>query len=255
VTEVHATAAAGFHAAADVYARARPGYPEAAIDLLVDVLPDGLIADVAAGTGKLTASLVARGLRVIGSEPVEGMRRSFQAAVPSVPMVGSTAERLPFATGALAGATVAQGFHWFDSHAAVASLGRCIRPGGVLAVVWNVRDQREPWVKALTDIIDPYETGGMHVPRYRDSAWRAGFIDDAPFREIAVHDIENLQDTDEAGLRERVASVSFIAVLAPEERERVLDDVSRLTREHPDLAGRERFTFPYVTEVHLFERI
>lgn len=254
MTDVHATAAVGFDVAADVYEKARPGYPDAAIDLLTEVLPEGVIADVAAGTGKLTSALAARGLRVVGAEPVEGMRRAFGLAVPNVAMVGATAERLPFAQGALAGATVAQGFHWFDTHAAVASLARCIRSGGVLAVVWNVRDQRVPWVKALTDIIDPYETDGKHVPRYRDQAWRAGFVEGGPFREMSVHDVDHAQDTDASGLRARVASVSFIAVLPEDERTRVLDDVARLAAEHPDLAGRERFTFPYVTEVHLFER-
>lgn len=252
---MHATASAGFDAAAGVYARARPGYPHAAIDILAGSLPQGLIADVAAGTGKLTAPLAELGLDMVAVEPVEGMRREFVAALPGVPMIGSTAESLPFADAALAGATVAQGFHWFDPHEAVRSLARCIRPGGVLAVVWNVRDERVGWVKALTRLIDPHETQDKHVPRYRDQAWRVGFTPDGPFEDLAVHDLPNEQITDAAGLRERVASVSFIAVLPAEEREAVLTDVTRLTDEHPDLVGKDRFAFPYVTEIHLFRRV
>lgn len=253
MSEVHATAAAGFDAAAEVYARARPGYPDAAVDLVAAALPAGPVADVAAGTGILTRPLAARGVEVIGVEPVEGMRRALAAATPGVPCVGATAESLPFARASLAGVTVAQAFHWFDPHAAVASLARCIRPGGVLAVLWNVRDERVAWVRALTKIIDPFETDGKHVPRYRDRSWCAGFTPDGPFATEGVHDLANQQEMDIAGLRERVASVSFIAVLPHDARAAVLDSVTSLAQ-HPDLAGQQRFVFPYVTEVHLFRR-
>ena len=58
----------GFDRGAEVYDRARPGYPAALVDRLVDELglgPGAVVADVAAGTGKLTRPLVEHGLRVI----------------------------------------------------------------------------------------------------------------------------------------------------------------------------------------------
>lgn len=254
---VHATAVRGFDLAADVYARARPDYPDAAVDHVVRALRGGAsgpVLDVAAGTGKLTAALAARDVQVTAVEPVEGMRKACLAALPDLPVVAATAEDLPFADGSIAGVTVAQAFHWFDPVAATASFARCLMPGGLLAVLFNVRDESVAWVRALTAIIDPHETDGKKVPRYRDQGWRSGFTPDGPFDVEDVIDLPNAQEMDASGLRERVASISFIAVLDDDARAAVMDDVSTLVRTHPDVAGRVAFPFPYVTEIHHMRR-
>ena len=79
----HATRAASFSHGADVYAVARPSYPDAAVDFLV---PPGAqrVLDLAAGTGKLTASLVARGLDVVAVEPSEPMLERLTETLPGV---------------------------------------------------------------------------------------------------------------------------------------------------------------------------
>ena len=73
-----AVRARSFGAAADAYERARPTYPEAAVDWL---LPAGArtVLDLGAGTGKLTRSLAARGLEVIAVEPLAEMRAHIDA--------------------------------------------------------------------------------------------------------------------------------------------------------------------------------
>ncbi|TMK53748.1 MAG: hypothetical protein E6G59_04975 [Actinobacteria bacterium] len=96
MSDVHRSAAIGFDRAADVYERARPGYPIEAIDFIVEHLSDGLVADVAAGTGKLTRELVARGLDVVAVEPVEGMRRTFSAVLPGVPILAVCRRSIAF---------------------------------------------------------------------------------------------------------------------------------------------------------------
>lgn len=251
---VHPTAARGFDLAADVYARARPDYPAAAVDRIVAALPQGTVLDVAAGTGILTAALAERGVQVTAVEPVDRMRDACRRSVPGVPLVAATAEDLPFQDGSIAAITVAQAFHWFDPHAAVASFARCLLPGGLLAVLFNVRDESVAWVRAMTAIIDPYETGGKRVPRHRDRAWLAGLAPDGPFGCEGAVDLPHTQVMDAAGLCERVSSTSFIAVLPDDAHARVMDEVATLARTHPDLAGRDVFPFPYITEIHLFRR-
>jgi ubiquinone/menaquinone biosynthesis C-methylase UbiE len=250
---IHPTAAEGFEKAADVYERARPGYPADAVDYVVEQVGDGLVVDLAAGTGKFTRELVARGLNCIAIEPVEGMRRTFHDVLPDVPIVDGSAEAMPVEDGSADAVTVAQAFHWFDGALAVAEIARVLRPGGRLAVVWNVRDARVDWVSRVTEIIDRYEND-KHVPRYRDQEWRKAFEKAELFRLVAEREFPYMQEMTREGLVDRVASTSFIATLDEAERMRVLEEVGSLASNHPDLAGRARFEHPYVTEVYVFER-
>jgi hypothetical protein len=47
----------------------------------------------------------------------------------------------------------------------------------------------------------------------------------------------------------RAESVSVVGALPPAGKQRVLDRVRRLAATHPQLAGRDRFPFPYTTRV------
>ncbi|HEX4752405.1 MAG TPA: methyltransferase domain-containing protein, partial [Solirubrobacterales bacterium] len=89
-----AVRARSFGAAADIYERARPGYPEAAVDWL---LPEGAqtVIDLGAGTGKLTRSLAAKGLEVLAVEPLAEMRANLASALPDVRVLDGTAEAIP----------------------------------------------------------------------------------------------------------------------------------------------------------------
>ena len=77
VLTIHPSAAAGFASAADVYERARPSYPQDAIDWLVaqtGLGPGRTVVDLGAGTGKLTRLLLPTGARVVAVEPIPEMR-------------------------------------------------------------------------------------------------------------------------------------------------------------------------------------
>lgn len=254
---MHATAEAGFGAAAEVYERARPGYPDDACDWLVETLrvpSDGTVLDLAAGTGKLTRPLVARGVRCVAVEPVAKMRRVLSEQLPMVWTFNGTAEDIPLESGSVDGVTVAQAFHWFEHDEALREIARVLKPKGRLAIIWNVRDTRVDWVKRYTDLIDPYE-GDVRIPRYRDQDWKPALERAADlWTPLGTREFAYEQPMTVEGLVDRVASVSFIAVLPEDERASVLDDVRALAGSHPDLAGRAAFTHPYVTEVHVFER-
>src|SRR5580693_9952897 len=94
--EWHRQQTNSFGAVAGVYERGRPPYPAEAIDWLLP--PQARrVADVGAGTGKLTRQLRERGLDVIAVEPSAGMREQLRRAVAGVPVLGGTAERIPLA--------------------------------------------------------------------------------------------------------------------------------------------------------------
>ena len=118
-----------FGVAAEAYERGRPPYPPEAIDWLVPEHATRVL-DVGAGTGKLTRQLRERGLDVIAVEPSAGMRDQFRKAVPGVPVLGSTAERLPLGSDSVDAIVVAQAWHWVEPSLAIPEAVRVLAPGG-----------------------------------------------------------------------------------------------------------------------------
>ena len=87
--------ARSFGAVADRYARARPGYPTAAVEWLLEVAPGREVVDLAAGTGKLTEAIVESGAAVVAVEPDDEMRATLRAGLPDVEALAGTAESIP----------------------------------------------------------------------------------------------------------------------------------------------------------------
>jgi len=153
----HSAHANSFGPAADIYERGRPGYPDAAVTWL---LPAGRprVVDLGAGTGKLTRQIRDRGLEVTAVDPSEQMLAQLALAVPGVPALIGSAERIPLPAGSADAVLVAQAWHWIDPARAVPEIARILRPGGRLGLVWNLRDESEPWVRRLDEIIGDSET-------------------------------------------------------------------------------------------------
>ena len=226
----------GFELAADAYERGRPDYPAAAIDWLTDRLdlrPGRTILDLAAGTGKLTRLLVPTGAEVIAVEPIEEMRAKIEGAR----VLAGTAEAIPLGDASVDAVTVAQAFHWFKPDEALAEIHRVLRPGGGLALVWNVRDERDPIQAAASAIMRPLEED---VPRRHRRDW-SGVIDAT---ETATFDHE--QFVDEDAFVERFTSVSFVAAAPADQRAEIEAQLRALVH---DAGGPIRL--PYVTEIYL----
>ena len=111
------------------------------------------MVELGAGTGKLTADLVARDHLVLATDPDERMLHRLRRRIPDAFAAVGTAERIPVAHRSADVVVVAQAFHWFDHPVAVPEMARVLRPGGVLALVWNQRDESIPWVKRLGRLI------------------------------------------------------------------------------------------------------
>ncbi|HEY9439427.1 MAG TPA: methyltransferase domain-containing protein [Streptomyces sp.] len=144
--------ALSFDRAAAQYAAARPGYPPALLDAVEELsgrpLRGSRAVDVGAGTGIATRLLEARGALVTAVEPGPGMAAELHRALPSVPLVRGDGNRLPLAAASADLITYAQSWHWTDQASALPEALRVLRPGGALALWWNVSDHSVPWIAA-----------------------------------------------------------------------------------------------------------
>jgi SAM-dependent methyltransferase len=236
--------ALSFAAVADAYERARPGYPEEAVRWLAGEPPRDVV-DLGAGTGKLTRLLVALGHRVTAVEPLPEMIAHLREAVPGVPAVAGAAEAIPLSDGSADVVTVAQAFHWFDHGPALREIARVLRPGGVLALVWNTRDEREAWVAQLSE-------EALGTDSIEREAVAAPVGETGLFGEVERASFGFTQHLDRERLVELVLSRSYCAVLTPEQRRPVLDTVERLFEEH---AVDGLVELPYVTECFRASRL
>jgi len=252
--DIHRSAAQGFSAKADIYARGRPDYPDVIVDWLRDRLglDDGRsVIDLGAGTGKFTAYLLKTGAQVIAVEPVREMRAKIVQAQPNVVTYDGTATSIPLPDDSVDAVTCGQAFHWFATREALAEIRRVLKPGGKLGLVWNVRDESVDWIKALTAIITPYEGD---TPRYASGAWRSVFPADgfSPLQEENFPH-SHVGSPDET-IIDRVCSTSFIAALPADEMAKIVTQLRALIAATPELAGKNTISVPYSTAAYWTEK-
>jgi SAM-dependent methyltransferase len=185
------------------------------------------VVDVGAGTGKLTARLVRAGHDVVAVEPDDAMRGLLERSVPGVRQVlAGTAEDLPLAHGSADVVTVAQAWHWVDPPEAAREIARVLRPGGALALVWNIRSLETPAHHELSELIGSEDAGDPtdDLPEDLEASGRFGPVEHATFPH--EHRLER------SGLLDLVASRSVAAMLAPDARTALLEEVGRLFDRH-----------------------
>ncbi len=132
-----------FESVAERYDAARPSYPQALLDDLVEVArvpPGGRILEIGPGTGKASVALAARGYSLVGVELglqlAEVARRNLAPFAEAQVFVGDFEEWEPLDPEERFDAVVAfTAFHWIAPEVRYAKPARLLRSGGALAVV------------------------------------------------------------------------------------------------------------------------
>ncbi|KAI0362193.1 S-adenosyl-L-methionine-dependent methyltransferase [Trametes cingulata] len=262
---VHSLAKEGFGSGTnELYDRARPSYQANALAHIRQAVrssPPLNVVEIGSGTGIFTRALLAHPdwsgsiKELVAVEPSEGMREVFTKSVTD-PRV-STREGTFDATGVADGwadlVVIAQAFHWCpDYDKAVAEFARILKPEGIVAFIWNLEDRnRAAWVAQLRDRIEKHESGS---PQFRLGLWRAAFSTPSYVAKFDPPE-ENVWDYVLHGTRDivvnRACSKSYIAVLKPEEKQKVIDDIDAILQRKDGLVWIDEekgiFEYPYQT--------
>lgn len=240
--------ALSFGARAELYDRVRPSYPPQVLPLLfADFQAEWgryRVADVGAGTGKLTAVLAAAGLVVEAVEPDPGMRAVLTARLPGIRVCAGRGEALPLPDRSVDAVVYGQAWHWVDEDAGAHEAARVLRPGGVLAMLWNSEDVAAGWVSELERLVGSSS-------RSRDLTYAPAL---PRFGTAQVSRLSWSREQDVDALPDYAASHSAVATLPAQERAEVLAAVRQLTTEHPDLRGRAQVTVPMHLEYWIYHR-
>ena len=238
-----------FGAAAAAYAEHRPDYAEAAVRWALEPAPGPRVLDLGAGTGKLTAMLVALGAEVTAVEPDAAMLTELRRMLPAVRALPGSAEAIPLPDSSVDAVVAGQALHWFDMAVAGPEIARVLVPGGILAGLWNVIDERVDWVADLDRV-----SGSASIATL--SSWRAettdahlpGIEQAGPFGPPEQAEFPHGQRRTADSLVATIATHSRLLVMPEQEREAVLSRIRAFLASQPETAGGE-FTLPMATGV------
>ncbi|MEV4717925.1 class I SAM-dependent methyltransferase [Micromonospora noduli] len=241
-----------FGAAATAYAEHRPDYAQAAVRWALEPAPGLRVLDLGAGTGKLSATLAAVGADVVAVEPDPAMLTELRRALPAVRALPGSAEAIPLPDASVDAVLAGNALHWFDMTVAGAEIARVLAPGGVLAGLWNIMDDRIDWVAGLERVSGSAAIG----PRDTLSSWRtttadmlvpsAGLI--ALFGSAEQVEFPHGQRRTADSLVATLATRAGMLVMPDEQREATLGRIRSFLGSRPETAHGE-FTLPMLTGV------
>ncbi|SNS73053.1 Methyltransferase domain-containing protein [Geodermatophilus saharensis] len=232
-----------FGAVAADYAALRPGYPPGAVAFLLGGWPRRVL-DLGAGTGLLTGVLLAAGHEVVAVDPSPQMLDQLHARHPGVPVHVGGAEAVPLPDRSVDAVVAGQAAHWFDPEPAAAELRRVLRPGSVVGFVWNVRDERVPWVAALGAALAAEARG-----HEADQGVVARFARALP-ADVADAEFRVVQRVPPEQVVGGIGTRSYVATMTPRARAAFLGGLRDLLAGHPDTAARDLLELPYRTNAY-----
>ncbi|MCR2817078.1 class I SAM-dependent methyltransferase [Microbacterium jiangjiandongii] len=232
--------AMSFGAATGHYEAGRPDYPLEAVSWLLPPVAGRAVrvADVGAGTGKLTRGLRDLGADVVAVDPDPGMLVALRAATGGIPAFLGRAEELPLPDGSVDAVVFGQAWHWVRPEQASLEAARVLRPGGVLGLVWNIRDESVEWVRQMSTIMHGSNAERMLAAGHPPVTSPFGPLEERRW------EWSRMMTRDE--LRAMAFSRSYVITAPDEERDRIDGELSDLFDEIGAFED-ELVELPYVT--------
>lgn len=239
------------------YDRFRPNYPEELFESIAEQLTlprTPHVVDLGAGTGRASLAMANLGWRVTAVEPGRPMLEVLRGRAANEGLLISTVQASAEETGLDPDSadlvTAAQSFHWFDQEAALTEIARILKPGGGLALFWNVRDAaRSPFLADYANVLQRYvghEDAGRYEASMPEEITRKAIEGHGTaFSDVRLTQLQHemtMTDEDFVGM---VFTASYVRVnKSPEEQERFRLDLAALLGRHHLNDGRP-FAVPY----------
>jgi SAM-dependent methyltransferase len=257
MSAMDASRARSFDAWAGDYDRFRPNYPEElfatiATQLTLPRIPH--VVDLGAGTGRASLAMASLGWRVTAVEPGKPMLDVLRGRAANDGLLISTVQASAEQTGLDPASadlvTAAQAFHWFDRDAALSEVARILKPGGGLALFWNVRDAaRSPFLADYAEVLQRYvsdaDAGRYESSMPEETTRRAIEGHGDAFGDVRLTQLQHEMTMTDREFVGMVFTASYVRVnKSPEEQDRFRLDLAALLGRHQLNDGRP-FAVPY----------
>lgn len=233
--------ATSFGTVAAAYQLGRPEYVDEHVAWLLEGVT-GRVLDLAAGSGKLTRTVLRLGFDAVAVDPDERML----AEVGEAPTLAGRAESIPLPDASVSAVTVGQAWHWIDPEVAGPELVRVLVPGGRLGLIWNTRDITDPFIAELSPII-----GASPAEELVDADGVGQVPGFAPFERRRWQRVRPMTPLE---LEAMVTSRSQYILATDDAKAAMLAGVRELLASHPHTTGRESFGYALNTTAYRAER-
>jgi len=264
---VHGIAQTGFGTGTnELYDRARPSYPTESLSYIRQLTRSTAplnIVEIGAGTGISTRALLAHPdwatsigtLRAV--EPSDGMRDFWTKTIDDS---RSTISKGTFDdTGVEDGwadlIIIAQAFHWCLDHGkAFSEFSRILNKDGAVVLLWNIDDREAAgWVAQFRDRMKVHNNG---TPQFSSDLLRQTFSIPEYTFSFQPHEEKEwayLVPTTDQFVTDRVLSWSYITMLPPDNKAKLVEDIKGILERGDDKVwiSKEEGTYqhPYKTRV------
>lgn len=182
----------------------RPAYSQMLLNKLALCVGGGVynnlkVAEVGAGTGKLTKMLLDMKLEVVAVEPNDEMRSEGIVYTQGLPVEWKkgTGEDTLLESNSVNWVIMASSFHWTDPKKSLPEFSRILKKDGYFTAIWNPRyiqedsifDEIEREIKAIVPELERVSSGAQNAKKWEEILISTGDFQDCFFMECDYQEV------------------------------------------------------------------